>query len=439
MAVVLGVSSGFVITAPTADPTGGVNTTIDGSSVVTKHTSLVGAIAITEIGWYRGAGTNTANFEIALYSESGGVAATRLFVDATNSSNVQGWVVTAVNWAISENTAYWLAVQMDAHTGSSTIDSETSGGAGIDVLTSQTALADPYGGGAVSDADGMMAIYAKVSVQRNITAGLGAIVLTGIAPTVTATNHKNITVDLGVLTLAGFNPTVSVSNNLNLTPSFGEIAINGFEPVVSVTNNRNITADVGLIMVSGFTPTVELPKNTNPSTGELSITGFNPTVSVSDHKNIIPSFGEVTINGFSPSVSTTSGVNPENGSLTLSGFSPTINISVSASPETGVITVSGFSPTVSTPRNILPGFGELSIEGFAPVVDNGVGGPAMIVTSTGELIIQGYAPNVEGGNNEFLNINTPFDSGSFQSNISDSVSHSTISRVRRKSKIENDI
>jgi hypothetical protein len=49
---------------------------------------------------------------------------------------------------------------MDAHSGSSSVDSATSGGAGIDLLTSQTTLNDPYGGGAVSDADGMYAIYA---------------------------------------------------------------------------------------------------------------------------------------------------------------------------------------------------------------------------------------------------------------------------------------
>jgi hypothetical protein len=214
MAVVLGISSGFVITAPTADPAG-TNTTIDGSSVVTKDTSPIGAIAITEIGWYRGAGTNTANFEVGLYSDLAGVPATRLNVDATNSSSVQGWVITTVDWAISENTPYWLAVQMDAHSGSSSIDSETSGGAGSDVLTSQTTLNDPYGGGVLADADGIYAIYAKLSVQRNITAGLGEVTIVGLAPTVTASDNKNITTDLGVIVISGLEPTVSVTNNTN--------------------------------------------------------------------------------------------------------------------------------------------------------------------------------------------------------------------------------
>ena len=152
--------------APTADPTGS-DVVIDGASVVTKDTSPATAGKIIEIGWYRGSGTNTANFEIALYAETGGVAAARLFVNATNSSNVQGWIRTTVNWPVAASTAYWLGLQMDAHSGSSNVDSTTPGGAGIDRQTTQTALNDPYGGGAVADASGMYAIYALwVSLEK---------------------------------------------------------------------------------------------------------------------------------------------------------------------------------------------------------------------------------------------------------------------------------
>lgn len=168
MALTLGTNVGFVLTAPTADP-GGADTTIDGSSVVVKDTSPAGAVKITQIGWYRGTGTNTSNFEVALYADTAGSATTRLNVDNSNSSNVQGWITVAVDWSISASTAYWLAVQMDAHTGSSTIDSATSGGSGSDVRTSQTTLADPYGGGAVADADGMYAIYALCQIAPTVT------------------------------------------------------------------------------------------------------------------------------------------------------------------------------------------------------------------------------------------------------------------------------
>lgn len=158
MAVVLGTNSGFVTVAPTADPAG-TGATIDGNAVATKDTSPADAVKITEIGWYRASGTNTANWEIALYSDLAGVPVSRLAVDATNSTNANGWLTVAVDWTIAGSTAYWLALQMDAHSGSSSVDSAAAGGAGSDLFAAST-LADPYAGGAVADADGMYAIYA---------------------------------------------------------------------------------------------------------------------------------------------------------------------------------------------------------------------------------------------------------------------------------------
>ncbi len=162
MALVLGTNSGFVTVAPTADPAE-TGATIDGNAVVTKHTSPANSVLITEIGWYRASGTNTANWEIALYSDLAGVPTSRLAVDATNSTASNGWVTTAVSWAITPSTPYWLALQMDAHSGSSSVDGAASGGAGSDLFAAST-LADPYAGGLVADADGMYAIYALVAV-----------------------------------------------------------------------------------------------------------------------------------------------------------------------------------------------------------------------------------------------------------------------------------
>jgi hypothetical protein len=163
MALVLGTNSGFVTVAPTTDPVGGVDFTIDNFSVDTKHTSPAYPAKITEVGWYRGSGTNTANWEIGLYSDNSGVADALLYVEATNSSSVSGWLTRTVNWTISPNTAYWLAVQMDAHPGSSTLDGEASGGAGRDIITPATTLNNPFGGGAVANPVGMAAIYALVA------------------------------------------------------------------------------------------------------------------------------------------------------------------------------------------------------------------------------------------------------------------------------------
>lgn len=163
MAVVLGTSSGFVTVAPTDDPAGTLPNTIDGPAMVTKHTSPAGATLITEVGWWRDSGTNAANWEIGLYSEAAGVADALLYVEPTNSTTATEWQRVSVSWAISPNTNYWLGLQMDAHTGSSTVDTEASGGAGRDVKAGQTTLTDPFAGGAVTAATGMAAIYALVA------------------------------------------------------------------------------------------------------------------------------------------------------------------------------------------------------------------------------------------------------------------------------------
>ncbi len=162
MALVLGVDSGFVTVAPTATPTAAGSPVIDGSSIVSKDTSPSTPCRIISIGWWRTAGTDPANWEIGLYSDGAGVADVLLYIDATNSSTSTGWLVTAVNWAISPSTPYWLGVQMDAHAGGSGVIRDTAGGAGFDILTGQTALNNPYGGGAVVQPAGMAAIYALV-------------------------------------------------------------------------------------------------------------------------------------------------------------------------------------------------------------------------------------------------------------------------------------
>lgn len=183
MALALGTNSGFVTTAPTTDPNG-TGVTSDGSSFVTKHTSPAGAVKITEVGWYKGSGTTSSNTQVGLYSANGAVvpgeAGTRLQVTGDQASGTSaGWIkFTGLDWAISGNTVYWLGMQQDAHSGSSTIDSASSGGEGIDTRTSQTALTNPYGGGALSDVNGMYAIYALVETTTTTTTA---------APTTTTT------------------------------------------------------------------------------------------------------------------------------------------------------------------------------------------------------------------------------------------------------------
>ena len=220
MALALNTNVGFVATAPTADPAGG-DAVIDGASVVTKDTAPAGAVKITQVGWYRGSGTATDNFEIALYANESDVAGTRLFVDATNSSASGGWITTAVDWAITPGTAYWLGLQMDANSGSSTVDSATSGGSGIDRRTGQTTLNDPYGGGAVADADGMYAIYALYNTAPTVVldspddAGSTSDTTPELTFTGTDAEDESITYDIQIASAAFPTGLIALDDDFN--------------------------------------------------------------------------------------------------------------------------------------------------------------------------------------------------------------------------------
>lgn len=183
MALVLGTNCGFVASAPVDDP-GETALVFDGVSYVIRDTSPANAVSISEIGWWRDSGTDTANFEVALYASDGsytpGEAGTRLYVDDTNSSSSSGWISVSVDWEITGGTIYWLGAQLDAHSGSSYIDRVLSGGSGIDLQAPATTLGNPYGGGAIYDSDGMVSIYAVYTTSGAATTNKNLLTL-GVA------------------------------------------------------------------------------------------------------------------------------------------------------------------------------------------------------------------------------------------------------------------
>ena len=165
MAVVLGVSAGFVTTAPTADPLGtNIIGVIDGDADVVKDTSPSTASTITEVGfWCDDDHDSGGTFEVGLYAAdgSGGIAGTRLYLSTGHDlGTTAGWLkVTGLDWAISASTSYWIGISSSALGSGFTGDQTSSGGLGYDQRTGST-LQDPFGGGTVVDSDGTMAIYA---------------------------------------------------------------------------------------------------------------------------------------------------------------------------------------------------------------------------------------------------------------------------------------
>ncbi|UCE06514.1 MAG: hypothetical protein JSW07_00280 [bacterium] len=176
MALSLGTNCGFVTEAPEADPDGSAAAT-SGRSRVLKDTSPATAIKVTEIGWWADNATQEANFEVAIYNADGvvvpGEAGTMVDSDTTNAKGTDaGWKrCTGLNISIESSTDYWIAIQCDFTVTSTNIDYSSSGGSGYDYKSEGT-LNDPYGGGALADADGMLAIYAVWEAAAGGNAGI---------------------------------------------------------------------------------------------------------------------------------------------------------------------------------------------------------------------------------------------------------------------------
>lgn len=165
-AIVIGTDAGFVEEAPVNAPGGTGHLVIDNYARVTRDTSPETATTITEMGWYCETPSQESNFEVGLYAADGdvvpGEAGTLLYSDTTNAKGTtSGWKrVTGLNWSIDADTSYWLGIQLDDVATTTYVNYHSSGGYGYDYSTPQASLPNPFGGGALSDADAIIAIYA---------------------------------------------------------------------------------------------------------------------------------------------------------------------------------------------------------------------------------------------------------------------------------------
>ena len=143
--LIVGTNCGFVTTAPTTDPEGSINLTVDNYASASKYTSPPLATTITEIGWWCDFATDETNFEVGIYADNAGVPGALLFSDTTNAKGTtQGYKTVSVNWNISGNTNYWLALQVDETPTQTIIHRLISGGDGYDNIFNVTTLPDPF-------------------------------------------------------------------------------------------------------------------------------------------------------------------------------------------------------------------------------------------------------------------------------------------------------
>jgi len=146
--------------------------------------------------------------------------------------------------------------------------------------------------------------YEVLVDNKNVTPGLGELLVTGFAAVVFASNLINVSPDVGELTLTGFGPLVTLSDNKNIAIGLGELSLDGFAPSIVLSDNINIIAGLGELLLEGYASTVGLSDNKNITAGlgELVLTGYAPIADIPTDKEVFPSTGELTITGFAPDI-----------------------------------------------------------------------------------------------------------------------------------------
>lgn len=125
-----------------------------------------------------------------------------------------------------------------------------------------------------------------VQTPQVAAAGLGALVATGLAPTVTTTEHTFARPGVGAATVTGFAPTVAISDHQRATPGVGAVTLSGLAPTVTTTDHQRALADVGALTLAGFAPSVAISDHqvAEPDNGELVLIGYAPYVSIGTHE-----------------------------------------------------------------------------------------------------------------------------------------------------------
>lgn len=183
MAITEGINAGFVKVAPTGDLSGSGAVSMSNRAWAIKFVAPLGAIKVTEMGWWCDAISTEANFELGIYSHDSGnnKPNTLLGVDSTNAKGTTiGWkVATGLNIAITAGTTYWLASQLDIVTPWTGLGGEfSSNESTIKIIDS---LTNPWG-----TSDGILTsnIFAIYAVYESVAVTEGYLEITGVtAPT----------------------------------------------------------------------------------------------------------------------------------------------------------------------------------------------------------------------------------------------------------------
>lgn len=239
------------------------------------------------------------------------------------------------------------------------------------------------------------------------------VVVSGLAPTVTATLHQRVTPALATLTLTKFAPVVvravvpptrilttatfapTVLVPRFVTPPMTALATTSYAPQIRLSVSPNLIS----LTTTKFAPTVLSPRLVTPGLIANTLSAFAPAVSATANKWVTPDLSALTLSTFAPSVSSTQNalVRTNLATLVTTGFSPAAYSSDAQVfvPANKAFTLTGLAPVVHATAHVtfVPGVATLATTKFAPSAN------LQIIVPTKATVITTFVPTVESHQN----------------------------------------
>lgn len=144
--LVLGTNCGFVTAAPVDDPAG-LATDMSSNVKALRVTVPTGYVyEINRLGWYCSSATDTANYEMGIYTDDGSEPDVLLVKSGPEAKGAAAaWITKEEDLSYMLNAGiYWIAVQCDWRPGTNA-DYKADAGEKMDYKLSYTTLPDPWG------------------------------------------------------------------------------------------------------------------------------------------------------------------------------------------------------------------------------------------------------------------------------------------------------
>ena len=144
-----------------------------------------------------------------------------------------------------------------------------------------------------------------VAAGNTVTPDVGAIVIAGLAPTITATANHFREPGVGTVVISGLAPTVTTTGAVVVEPGVGAVVLTGAAPTIDVTAHHFATPGVGAIVIDGLAPSILVGISVAPAAGAIVIEGHAPTVTYTDHMEVFPGAGSIVLTGHLPTLTQT--------------------------------------------------------------------------------------------------------------------------------------